>query len=149
MFVSLVDRQRQPFLEQVIKCYRLLFLRLGRTESCLSGSNYRLYATHTKEEMQWRSQTWAHTGLGLGVSNAKVLRRRVSTATRLGTVALRQYCHCAPELLVPRHYLVWEQGLRSSHPWQSRSQALVCTSTLRWTLAKACGRMHVAVSACI
>jgi len=29
-----VDRQRRHFLEQVIKRYRLLFLRLGRRESC-------------------------------------------------------------------------------------------------------------------
>jgi len=45
--------------------------------------------------LQWRSQTRAHTGLGPGVSHAKVLRRRVSTATRLCTVALQQYCQCA------------------------------------------------------
>ena len=51
--------------------------------------------THSHQK-QWRSQTRAHTGLGPGVSNAQVLRRRVSTATRLCTVALRQYCQCAP-----------------------------------------------------
>jgi len=36
-------------------------------------------------------QTRAHTGLRPGVSNAKVPRRHVCTATRLCTVALRQY----------------------------------------------------------
>ena len=54
---------------------------------------------------QWRSQTRAHTGLGPGVSNAKVLRRRVSTATRLCTIALQQYCQCKLSALSPTYLL--------------------------------------------
>ena len=75
--------------------------------------------------MQWCSQTRAHTGLGPGVSNAKVLRRRVCTATRLCTVALRQYCQCAPDCSTPRSQTLSCLGTRTTLV-QSRSQALVC-----------------------
>ena len=37
-----------------------------------------------------------------GVSNAKVLHRCVSTAMRLCTVSLWQYCQCAPDCSTPR-----------------------------------------------
>ena len=74
---------------------------------------------------QWRSQTRAHTGLGPGVSNAKVLRRRVCTATRLCIVALRQYCQCAPDCSTPRSQTLSCLGTRTTLV-QSHSQALVC-----------------------
>ena len=57
-----------------------------------SRNSYEQMGGLTQGCEQWRSQTRAHTGLASpGVSNAKVLRRRVSTATRLCTVALQQY----------------------------------------------------------
>jgi len=74
---------------------------------------------------QWRSQARAHTGLGPGVSSAKVLRRRVCTATRLCTVALRQYCQCALDCSTPHSQTLSCLGTRTTLV-QSRSQALFC-----------------------
>ena len=66
--------------------------------------NFQNFLNHTNAIVSGVSkvQTRAHTGLGPGVSNDKVLRRRVCTATHLCTVALRQYCQCAPDCSTPR-----------------------------------------------
>ena len=89
--------------------------------------NFQNFLNHTNAIVSGVSkvQTRAHTGLGPGVSNAKVLRRRVCTATHLCTVALRQYCQCAPDCSTPRSQTLSCLGTRTTLV-QSRSQALVC-----------------------
>ena len=86
---------------------------------CLSSPHYLLHRRQHIGSLlltlsQWRSQTRAHTGLGPGVSNAKVLRRRVCTATCLCTVALRQYCQCAPDCSTPRSQTLSCLGTRTT-----------------------------------
>jgi len=78
------------------------------------------------------------TGPRPGRQQCQLLRRHVSTATRLCNVALWQYCQCAPDCSTPRSQTLSCLGTRTTlGPWQSRSQSLVCTSAL------VCECMHI------